>query len=440
MKRRQLTRALAVAAIVVAVVVAVVVVTGAGSGRYELTATFDDVRGLIEGGDVRAGAVPVGTVTKVEIGPDERPRVTMQVDDDFRLRKGAVADVRMASNVGAVNRTVELIQGPPGSPRLRDGAHLTARSTDQPVNFDQAIETLNPTTRKRLGRLVDGLEQSVRGRGKDLAATLRDGGPALGNTADLLDAVDRDGEALRTVLNDGGRIVTTLARDPAQLGTAADRVAGLLQETAANRTEIRALVREMGPALVDGRRTFDAVTDATPRLRRLAERIPPVVDALDPFARLLPSLTAAAQPLVSQTERLVTRGPAQLRQLQPIARAATPVSRKLAPVAKEALPLARVLQVYVPETVGAFQNFGATAGAYDANGHILNVAATLIPGPPAATVAGGPLGAGDCDAKRSNKVKPGLLKKPYIRLPGVNECQPWTDLPEGILTPAKGGK
>ena len=37
--------------------------------------------------------------------------VTMAIDDDFRLHEGATADIRLASNVGAVNRTVELTQG-----------------------------------------------------------------------------------------------------------------------------------------------------------------------------------------------------------------------------------------------------------------------------------------------------------------------------------------
>ena len=97
-----------------------------------------------------------------------------------------------------------------------------------------------------------------------------------------------------------------------------------------------------------------------------------------------------------------------------------------------------MLRVYVPETVGAFQNFGATAGAYDANGHILNVASGLSPTLPDSVLTNAPRSAPPtATASSPSLVKPGLLRKPFIRAPGVNECQPWTDLPAGILKPAE---
>ena len=437
MSARKARRAIAVAALVVAIAAIALVLTRSDGATYEVRATFDDVRGLIEGGDVRAGAVPVGKVTKIEIGPGERPLVTMAIDDDFRLREGATADIRLASNVGAVNRTVELEQGDAGAPRLRDGARLRGGQTDQPVNFDEVMDSLTPRTRRDIANLLGGLEAGTRGRGPDIDRTLRHSALALGNTAALLAEVNQDGQALRTIVGDGERVVSSLASRPGDLGATADRLAALLDATAARRAELRESVRLLGPALADGRRTLDAVAAATPELRRLAVAAGPAIDALGPFARLLPDATAAAGPLAEQTRLLVERGPALIRQVRPIARAARPVTTKLEQVARDALPLARVLQVYVPETVGAFQNFGATAGAYDENGHILNVASGLNPSVPESAATSPPLGPADCDRGTPSLVRPGMLRKPYIRAPGVNECQPWTDLPPGILTPLK---
>ena len=432
---RQARRALAVSALVIAITAIAIVMTRSDGATYEVRATFDDVRGLIEGGDVRAGAVPVGKVTKVEIGPGERPLVTMAIDDDFRLHEGATADIRLASNVGAVNRTVELEQGDEAAPRLRDGARLRGSQTDQPVNFDEVMDSLTPTARRNIANLLSGLEAGTRGRGPDIDRTLRHSAPALGNTAALLAEVNQDGQALRTIVGDGERVVSSLASRPGDLGATADRLAGLLSATAARRAELSETIRLLGPSLAEGRRTLDAIAAATPELRRLAAAAGPAIDALGPFARLLPEATQAAGPLVEQTRLLVKRGPALIRQARPIARAALPVTTKLEQVARDALPLARVLQVYVPETVGAFQNFGATAGAYDANGHILNVASGLNPTLPDSAATSPALGPADCDRGTPSLVQPGMLRKPYIRAPGVNECQPWTDLPPGILTP-----
>ncbi len=426
-----------VAALVLTITVTALIVARSDRGTYELRATFDDVRGLIEGGDVRAGAVTVGTVKKVQIGPGERPEVTMAVDEDFRVHRGASADIRLASNVGAVNRTVELVQGDRSAPRLPDGARLKGSQTDQPVNFDEAVDALTPRARRDIAELLGGLEDATHARGRDIDHTLRNSGSALGNTAALLAEVNQDGEALRTIVGDGERVVSTLAERPQDLGSAAERVAGLLATTAARRNELSESVRQLGPALTAGRQTLDALTEATPPLRALARASGPPIDALGPFARLLPETTRAAGPLLTQTRRLVQRGPALIRGARPIARAARPVAGKLTKVARDAVPLARVLQVYVPETVGAFQNFGATAGAFDANGHVLNVASSLAPTPHASSLENPALGPAECDRSLSSLVKPGLLRRPFTRAPGVNECQPWTDLPPGILTSAE---
>jgi len=431
------TRVVVVASVTLVVAVVAVLLAGSRDGTYELRASFDDVRGLLEGGDVRAGAVKVGVVRSIRIAEDERPEVTMDVDDDFRLHRGARADVRLASNVGAVNRAVELLQGDPSAPLLPDGARLAVGATDQPVNFDEAVETLDPPTRRRLGRLVEGLERTLHGRGPDVDRLLRRSAPALNETAELLHQVGRDGVALRTLVRDGERVTGVLARDREELGAAADALAGLLRTTAGRQAQLRESVARLAPALTRGRAALDAVTAATPQLRRLARGLGPVATELRPLARLLPRAMQAAGPLTAQTRRLVERGPAQLRELRPIIRSASPVARKLTPVAREALPLARVLQVYVPETVGAFQNFGAISGAYDANGHILNVASGLSNMPPPSTV-GRVIGPADCDRDNPGGVVAGLLQRPYIRVPGVNECQPWKDLPPGIL-PEGGG-
>ncbi len=60
------TRVVVVSALVLGAFVLVWAITSSSRGAYEMKAEFDDVRGLIPGGEVRAGAVPVGEVTSVE--------------------------------------------------------------------------------------------------------------------------------------------------------------------------------------------------------------------------------------------------------------------------------------------------------------------------------------------------------------------------------------
>src|ERR1041385_7289519 len=98
-------RVVAVSSFVVVAMLVAIVIARSGS-TYEMKASFDDVRGLIPGAPVRAGAVPVGTVQSVKL-VGSLPVATMKIKNDFRLNQGATADVELFSNAGAVNRTIE---------------------------------------------------------------------------------------------------------------------------------------------------------------------------------------------------------------------------------------------------------------------------------------------------------------------------------------------
>src|SRR4051812_31522715 len=88
-------RVVALSTLVLAAVVILIVISGS-SGSYTVKANFDDVRGLIPGAPVRAAAVPVGSVEKVELG-SKSAVVTMKLDDDYVLHEGAVADIELFS-------------------------------------------------------------------------------------------------------------------------------------------------------------------------------------------------------------------------------------------------------------------------------------------------------------------------------------------------------
>lgn len=57
----------------------------AGDDPMVLTATFDDVGGLVTDAHVRAGDVPVGTIEGIELTDDMRAEVTMEVRSDLGL-------------------------------------------------------------------------------------------------------------------------------------------------------------------------------------------------------------------------------------------------------------------------------------------------------------------------------------------------------------------
>jgi phospholipid/cholesterol/gamma-HCH transport system substrate-binding protein len=93
----------------------------AGRDAIELTATFDDVGDLVTNAHVRAGDVPIGLVTGIELTDDQRALVTMQVRPDTGLPAETEAALNRTSLLG--ERFIDLRPLGEGG-RLEDGTHL----------------------------------------------------------------------------------------------------------------------------------------------------------------------------------------------------------------------------------------------------------------------------------------------------------------------------
>ena len=418
-------RVVAVTALVLVFLVALLLIS-ASRDTYEVRGVFDDVRGLIPGGDVTAGAIVVGSVTSVELNEDGDPEVTMEIDDDFRLHEGAFANIRLASNVGAVNRAVDLQQGDTSAPELPEGTVLRDEQTDNPVDFDLAVSTLQPEVRDDLRDVLGGLDDALKGRGDDFDRTLRHSPAALSETGRLLQQVNRDGEALRTIVGEGSRVMGALASSPGDLGEAAERTGALLDITARRQAELTESVQHLGPALAGARELLDRTATATPNLRELIGGLGPLVDELGPLARLIPSASKAAGPFFNETEKLVSEAPAALRKTRGLVSAKTrAVLRQFGPLLQRMDPVVEELRAFTPETVGFFQNSADAAAPFNEDGHMIRIAAGRANEMPPSTASGGVVEPGECS--------PGLLAEPFHRFPGAIECDPWTDYVDSFI-------
>jgi phospholipid/cholesterol/gamma-HCH transport system substrate-binding protein len=111
-----------------------------GGGKMEVVAYFEDSAGLFVGNDVGILGVVVGKITSIE--PDgEQVRVTMEIDDDYKVPADAGAVV-VARSV-ATDRYVELTPVYTKGPTLDDGDEIQIERTRTPVDFDQVLKSLN---------------------------------------------------------------------------------------------------------------------------------------------------------------------------------------------------------------------------------------------------------------------------------------------------------
>lgn len=373
-------------------------------------AVFDSVPGLVEGAEVRAGGLQVGSVQEIRLA-DERPRVTLRLDEGYRLRRGATADLRLGSLSGSVNRIVAVDAG--DGPLLRDGATLGTARTDQPVEVDDVLSTLDPRTRTEVRSVLRGVREATDGRGPDLDAALARSTRALRGTADVLEEVTADGQALRDLVRAGSRVSVALAQAPGATGGAIDELGGLLRDTATQQTAVTRALADLPEGLRAPRRALDRVTATTPTLRGLVADARPGVRELRAASPELRTLLGAAGPTLDDAAALVRSAPRDLRALRTVLPTARKVLPRLNEVLRVANPIADEVRVRLPDFFSFFANWADFTSNYDLNGHAARVGLVL---PPA------PLNQVDGTTNAA-----GHLKAPFIREPGVLQDEPWTD-------------
>jgi phospholipid/cholesterol/gamma-HCH transport system substrate-binding protein len=402
---------IAVVAGVVVAVVAIILVATRSQGSYEVTAVFDDARGLIPGGEVKAGGIDVGHVESIGFTEDGLPEVRMRIDSDFRLHQGAFANIRLASNIGVINRFVDLSQG--DGPELADGATLGPSQTDQPVDLDQAVGVLDPEVRAAAAKILANVDVATKGRDEDIAQLLRYSGPALQETADLLREVTADQQALRTIVVQGRTVVGALASDPDHLGSSAERLAIALDTAASHQDELARTASAIGPALTSAHSTLAKLVDATPKLRDLVAAARPAVAQLGPTVDVLRPTLAALRPLLAAARRLAAPLKEQLAALKPVVAAALPVTKRLPGVLGGLTPILNQIRARAPEVVSFFTLAGDATSDYDVNGNMIRSTALLIQA-----------------ARHPNEIpadsdQPGNIVRPFDRTPGAAEGEPW---------------
>lgn len=247
---------------------------GAPKGHLTVTAMFDDSQNLVTGHSVQMSDVKIGTVTGVRL-VGYRSKVTMSIEDAYRLPVGTSAEVAVTSLLG--ENYVRLAM-PPGAdmkrgPFMRTGQQIT-RTSVQPA-FEQVVGQAGPLLKALAG---------------DDVATVVDAGAT---------ALDGNGTKLNGMVRKSGDLLQVFADQRAELGRSVDRFAKLGRALAAGEDELAAAPGQLEKTtrlLNDNKdRMVRTVAELTRMARLLNDRVlegrvarlKTLLDQLDPvLARL----------------------------------------------------------------------------------------------------------------------------------------------------------
>lgn len=379
-----------------------------GSAPYRVQAEFVNASQLVPGNEVVAADVAIGSVSEIELTPDNRALVTLEIDADHApLPLGVEATVRSGSLATVAGRRVELSYPETDSGEIADGGRLPQTATTSQVELDAVLDALKPESAKKFRLVLKGLRDPLVGveRQANVGASMLN--PLISTSRRVLGQISRSRRDFEALIVDGSRLSGALsARDTEIAGLIAnlDAVLGTLGD---RRTALTDAVRLLPPTLRQANTTFVNLRSAADDLDPLLVASLPVAERAGPFFAELRAASADAVPTLRDLDGLISRRGADndlvelTRRLPALAEVAVgsgspdcgdgSVSQLERPAdgdftqgafgeavcaSRNSLAQLAFLRPYSQELIGWFDDF-STSGTLDANGGIGRIAGTF---------------------------------------------------------------
>jgi phospholipid/cholesterol/gamma-HCH transport system substrate-binding protein len=350
-----LRRLLAAAAVLLAAGALAFVAIGAGGddGAYKVRAIFDNAGFVIPGEDVKVAGVKVGKIDALDITPEHRAAVVLNITDpgfqDFRSDANCI--VRPQGLIG--ERFVECTlteqrsagqDAPPPLDKIADGPGkgeylLPVENTSKAVDLDLIGNIMREPVRERLSLILNELGTGVAGRGKDLNDVIRRANPALKEVDNLLRILASQNRVLADLARNSDTVLAPLARERVKVADALENSAKVASATAERRVALEGSIQRLPRFLTELRPTMTrlgALSDEmTPVLTDLGDVAPDVnrlILQLGPFSRAaIPAFDTLGEAAKTGTPAVTAARPtiAELRRSATVLR---PVARELSAV------------------------------------------------------------------------------------------------------------
>ncbi|WCB94068.1 hypothetical protein DSM104299_02796 [Baekduia alba] len=306
---------------------------------YQLHIAFPEATQLANQSDVRISGVSVGKVVKLAPGADNRTETTIQLKAKYApVPRDSKAILRVKSLLGETY--VELTPGDRKGPQVPDGGSLDPGRVAPTVELDEILGTFDAKTRKAFQTWMASQSAAVQGRGADInaffgvlpgftekfgklfetldaqqAATSK----AISSTGEIFDAIsEREGQ-LRGLVTDSQRLFATTAARNADLAKIIQKLPRFERESNATLPQLTAFgnharpaIQQLQPAATAMEPAFSALNDVAPQFDGFFGQLQEVVDAsekgLPAFNRILgklPPLLDAFQPFLRNANPIV---------------------------------------------------------------------------------------------------------------------------------------
>jgi len=449
-----------VLAALAAVALAVLAVTlPGGDDPYRFKLVLDNANGLRKGTSVRVGDIDAGKVRDVRLGNGDK----VLVDVDLDPGEGPIGrDARVA--VSSLNllgqRFLSLDKGNVDRP-APSGVTLASSRVGESTDLDQVLNSLDSSTRARLGILLNEAGLALTGRKDDVRLLIGELPSTLPEITTLLERLTADNRSLGQVVDHGDRFIARLNSRRRDLLDLLDSARETSATFATKRRQLEAtlaqapgMLRTTQTLLADVRQTSAPLGPAARNLVKTAAPLESTLKSLKPFTKAVDPVLDEARDVSPSLTRLATGA-------TPVIRSAATTAGKLDQFATSAKPATATLNDSVGNLIAILDNWSRALQYRDSLSHTFrgepsitsNTVESLVDrlmGPPAKKRKKARPGPAlrPPEAKDNAPLSGGAPRLPMPKLPGVPKLpdvpqvldDTITAIQEGLLggSPSKG--
>ena len=197
------------------------------SSEKEYTVIYDDVKGLIAGNPIKVSGLKVGMVKEAEIIQDgtNRVKITMAVDDEIKIPKGAKAEIVSAGLLGDMEIALDYsgadltdlakdgdeLQGSLRASMMDSFSGISGKAEPIANRSEKLLASLDSVTAMLNGILAEGTIQNSLASIEKTTATLDQ------TTKSLNSLVATEKQNIKNIIQNTQNLVSTLNTSTAQL-------------------------------------------------------------------------------------------------------------------------------------------------------------------------------------------------------------------------------
>ena len=347
---------------------------------YRFDVSFAEATQLSTEADVRISGVPVGKVKTIE--PDKRTGrsiVTIELKPRYApLPSDARAILRQKTLLGETY--VELTPGSASAPKLPEDGMLRESQVSDTVQLDEIFRTFDKPTREAFQSWMQEQAKGIGGYGRDLNDALGNLGPFAEDTAHIVDILNVQEGALRSLVSNTGVVFDALSERDGQLRSLIVNANKVFAATASRDQQLKEAFLALPTFERESTLTLDRLTAFSRNANPLVTQLRPAARQLSPTLRDLGALSPDLERLFQELGPLIDASKTGFPAAAQVLEDAEPLLAQLDPATRQITPILQFVGLYKPELTAFFANtVGATQASETLNGKKVHYLRTTNP-------------------------------------------------------------